>query len=192
MSSSTDFPARAAHSSAPPPRAATRAIGHRPRMARFLWVLLAFTALSQIVPTIAAAHVATLAHLAHPWAYGAAVLVYGVGLFLGRARSRVVDVPRAWPFLHFVDEPYFVHWCASLFASITSIFVIAVSPVVDVVRGAPITFPLDGVTATYLVGFAISVYGIIYRRRRFLTRRVEVHVEGLDDAFDGYRIVHLS
>jgi predicted MPP superfamily phosphohydrolase len=91
-----------------------------------------------------------------------------------------------------VDEPYFIHWCASLCASIVSIFVIATSPVVDVVRGVPVTFPMNGVAAAYLVGLALSIYGIIYRRRRFLTHRVDVQVEGLDAAFDGYRIVHLS
>jgi uncharacterized protein len=191
MSSSTDFP-RAQSSAPPPPRAATRAIGHRPRMARFLWVLLAFTALSQIAPAVAVARLASRAHFANAWVYGAVVLAYGVGLFVGRARSRVVDVPRAWPLLHLVDEPYFVHWCASLFATIASIFVVAISPVVDVVRGAPITLPLDGIAATYVVGLALAGYGIVYRRRRFLTRRVDVRVEGLDEAFDGYRIVHLS
>ncbi len=161
-------------------------------MARFLWALLAFTAISQIAPAIAVAHLASRAHLGNAWVYGAVVLAYGVGLFVGRARSRVVDVPRAWPFLHLVDEPYFVHWCASLFATIASIFVVTISPVVDVVRGLPIAFPLDGVAATYVVGLALAGYGIVYRRRRFLTRRVDVRVEGLDEAFDGYRIVHLS
>src|SRR6185369_3801476 len=50
----------------------------------------------------------------------------------------------------------------------------------------------DGVTLTYLVGFAIALYGIVYRRRHFLTRRVDVAIEGLHEDFDGYRIVQLS
>jgi predicted MPP superfamily phosphohydrolase len=161
-------------------------------MARFLWILLAFTALSQIVPALAAANLAAHAHLARPWAWGAAVFVYGVGLFIGRARSRMTDVPRPWLFLVFIDEPYFVHWCASLFATLASIFVIATSPVVDVVRGVPIRFPIDGVTITYIVGFAMALYGIVYRRRHFVTRRVDVAIEGLHEDFDGYRIVQLS
>src|SRR5262249_62210301 len=68
-------------------------------------------------------------------------IFYGVGFFLGRARSRMPDVPRPWPFIAFIDEPYFVHWCASLFASIASLLIIISSPVVDVVRGRDISFP---------------------------------------------------
>jgi predicted MPP superfamily phosphohydrolase len=161
-------------------------------MARFLWVLLAFTALSQIIPSIAVANLAAHAHMSRPWAWGAGIFVYGVGLFLGRARSRMTDVPRPWAFIAFIDEPYFVHWCASLFASIASLFVIVTSPVVDVVRGRDISFPIDGVTIDYVIGFAIALYGIVFRRRIFVTRRVDIAIEGLHEDFDGYRIVQLS
>lgn len=161
-------------------------------MARFLWVLLAFTGLSQIVPTLAATRLAERAHLGHPWLAGAVVFTYGVGLFLGRARARMTDVPRPWWLLHVVDEPYFVHWCASLLASVLSLLVIVIAPIVALVRGAPQTFPIDAVTATYVVALAVSVYGVLYRRRRFVVKRVEVGIADLHDAFDGYRIAHLS
>jgi len=161
-------------------------------MARFLWLLLAFTALSQIIPALAVANVAAHAHLSRPWAWGLGMFAYGVGLFLGRARSRMTDVPRPWPFVAFIDEPYFVHWCGSLFASIVSLFIIISSPVIDVLRGHDITFPIDGVTIAYVLGFMIALYGIVYRRRHFLTRRVDVAIEGLPEDFDGYRIVQLS
>lgn len=161
-------------------------------MARFVWILLAFTALSQIAPALAIARIASRLALPLPALFGLAAFAYGTLLFLGRARSRMNDVPRSRVLVHLVDEPYFVHWCASLFTTIASIFVVVVSPVVDVVRGAPITFPIDGIAATYVIGFSIAFYGVVVRRRAFVTRRVTVHVENLDAAFDGYRIVHLS
>jgi predicted MPP superfamily phosphohydrolase len=161
-------------------------------MARFLWVLLAFTAICQVIPALAASTIAAHAGAARPWAYGLGVFAYGLLLFLGRARTRMTDVQRARLFSALVDEPYFVHWCASLFATIASMFVIITSPVVDVIRGAPLTFPSDGVAATYVVGLALAFYGIVLRRRWFVTRRVEIAIEGLDAAFDGYRIAHLS
>jgi len=161
-------------------------------MAHFLWALVGFTALSQIAPTVAAVHLAARAHLARPWIAGAAVFLYGVGLFLGRARARMTDVPRAWWILHVVDEPYFIHWCASLLATALSIVVVIVAPIVDLARGAPMTFPADAVTAAYLVALAVALYGVLYRRRRFLVQRVEIGVADLDEAFDGYRIAHLS
>lgn len=43
-----------------------------------------------------------------------------------------------------------------------------------------------------IAGFVISAYGVLVRRRWARVRRVEVAVEGLPHAFDGYRIVHLS
>ena len=161
-------------------------------MARFLWILLAFTAGSQVVPALAVAALAARAHAARPWIFGAAAFVYGVGLFLGRARARMTDVPRPWWLLHVVDEPYFVHWCASLLATLLSLVVLVASPLVDLARGAPLAFPWTGVTATYLFALAVAAYGVLYRRRRFRIERVEIAIEGLHESFDGYRIAHLS
>jgi predicted MPP superfamily phosphohydrolase len=161
-------------------------------MARFLWILLGFTAASQIVPAIAVATLAARAHAAHPAWWGAAAATYGVGFFVGRARARVTDVPRPWWLLHLLDEPYFVHWCASLLATLLAVVVLVLAPIVDLARGAPVAFPFDGVTATYVFALALSLYGIVYRRRRFVVERVEIGIEGLDEAFDGYRIAHLS
>jgi len=161
-------------------------------MARFLRVLVAATMLSQIVPALAVANLARRAHLGAPWLWGLAVFVYGTALFLGRARSRMTDVPRSWLLTYLVDELYFVHWCASFGATVVTLVVVVVSPVVDVARGVPVVFPIDGLTVAFVALFALSAYGILVRRRLFVTRRVEVPIENLDASLDGYRIVHLS
>ncbi len=144
------------------------------------------------MPSLAIVRIASRFDLPHPALFGIAAFAYGTLLFMGRVRGRMNDVPRSRLVLHLLDEPYFVHWCASLFATIASIFVLVVSPVVDVIRGTPIAFPIDGITMTYVLGFFLAAYGVLIRRRAFVTRRVTVHVENLDEAFDGYRIVHLS
>ncbi len=161
-------------------------------MARFLWILLTFTAIAQMTPAIACTNLAARAGFAHAWLYGAAVFAYGVGLFLGRARSRMTDVPLPAFVTLFIDEPYFVHWCASLGATLLAILVIVVAPIVDIARGAPIAFPTDAITACYVLTLAISAYGIVFRRRAFVTRRVDIPIANLDASLDGYRIVHLS
>ena len=77
-------------------------------------------------------------------------------------------------------------------ATVVMLFVLIVSPMVDVVGGRPVTFPIDGITAGFLGVLALSAYGIVVRRRVFVTRRVDVAIEGLDPSLDGYRIVQLS
>jgi hypothetical protein len=120
------------------------------------------------------------------------MFLYGAGLFVGRARGRMTDVPRSWVFRHLVDELYFVHWCAAFGATLAAMFVMIVSPMVDVVRGADIGFPIDGITIAWLVSLGLCAYGILVRRRWFVVHRVEVPIEGLDASLDGYRIVQLS
>jgi len=161
-------------------------------MARFLWVLLAFTALFQVAPALAIGNVAARAHLASPWLYGAAAFTYGVGLFLGRARSRMTDVPRSWPLLHLVDEPYFVHWCAALGTTVLAVVTVVVAPLTLAARGRAIAFPIDAITIEYLLALSVSAYGVLFRRRVFVTKRIEVGIDGLDASLDGYRIAHLS
>ncbi|HSQ63253.1 MAG TPA: metallophosphoesterase, partial [Polyangiaceae bacterium] len=192
MSSSTeDFPPARA-SSAPPPRAAARAIGHRPRMSHFLRVLMTLTAIAQIAPAFAVGHVAARLGMTHGWILGVTVFVVGTGLFVGRARAGAADHHRSAWLSWGVDVPYFVHWCASLGATLASALVLLVSPLVDLARAAPLHFPADGVAVAYGCALLLCGYGVVVRRRWFVTRRVEIAVEGLDAAFDGYRIVHLS
>ncbi len=104
----------------------------------------------------------------------------------------MTDVQRAWPLLYLVDEPYFVQWCASLGATLLSIIVVVLAPLIALVRGAPMTFPMDAISVCYLVTLGLSFYGVMIRRRLFVTRRIEVPIVGLDESLDGYRIVHLS
>ncbi len=161
-------------------------------MSRFLRVLLAFTVLSHLAPAVGVAEGARRAHMPWPWAFGVALLVGGVGLFLGRARVGVSDFRRHPLAVALVDMPYYVHWCACLLSFVPSLVALLVLPLVDLIRGAPATLPRGAFLWIYVTGLVLSTYGVLIRRRAFVVRRVEVPVDGLPQAFDGYRIAHLS
>lgn len=177
-------------SSAPP--VATRAIGKRPRLSRFLWILLTLTALAHLPAAIGATEAFARWGLPVPWAWGLVLYVGGTGLFLGRASIGIADHRRHQLMLRLVDVPYFVHWCACLFTLIPSVVALVVSPILDVAHGDPIGLPRDAFMWSYGAGLVACGWGVVIRRRLFTIDRVEVEVKGLDPAFDGYRIAQLS
>src|SRR5450755_3296887 len=93
MTTSADPPA--ASSIPPPPKAGTRAIGRRPRMHRFLYILIGLTALAHVAPAIGVAELARRLGASQPWLWSGLLLVLGVALFLGRARAGMADTHRA-------------------------------------------------------------------------------------------------
>jgi hypothetical protein len=119
-----------------------------------------------------------------PWVWGLVVFFVGSGLFLGRARIGLADHHRHDAMIRFVDIPYYVHWCAAIFALVPSLLCFLAAPFVGVPSGALLWI--------YLTGLVVSGYGVLIRRRVFRIARVEVPIVGLDKAFDGYRIAQLS
>ncbi len=181
-------------SSAPPPArtVAQRTIGRRPRLSRFLWILLTLTALSHLPAAIGFTEAVRRWGGPLPWVFGLVLYVGGTGLFLGRASIGIADHRRHELMLRLVDVPYFIHWCACLFTLLPSLAVLLVSPIVDLVRGDPVALPRGGFMWIYGVGLLLCAWGVLVRRRFFRIDRVEVAVKGLDPAFDGYKIAQLS
>ena len=100
----------------------TRAIGHKPRMAKFLRILVAFTCIIHI-PFILASYELLRRAGAPIWAqYGVTAFVsgWGIGLFVGRARKGMYDRRRSRLFVWIVDTPYFIHWSACIFTLVPS------------------------------------------------------------------------
>ena len=183
-------------SSVPPPnKPATRAIGERPRMSRFLRMLILATVVVHVPIAAAVAHAAHRAGAPMPWLFGVVWSVLGIGLFVGRARAGMPDHRRHGALVRFVDIPYFIHWCGGLFLLIPAIIATIVAPIVQLARGTPVSMlslPWDFYTWAYAVGLVVAAYGILVRRRWFVVREVEIALAGLDPSFDGYRIAHLS
>ncbi len=161
-------------------------------MSRFLRVLLLVTAASQLVFLVAAQQGARRLGIEHAWLVGAALGVAGTAVMTVRARAGIYDERKPRLQVLLLDLPYFVHWCASLFALVPGVLACLLWPIVELVRGRTPALPGSFVLATYLLGFLISAYGVFVRRVWFVTEEVEVPIPGLDPRFDGYRIAHLS
>jgi predicted MPP superfamily phosphohydrolase len=117
----------------------------------------------------------------------------GLSLFVGRARAAMPDRRgRHEGLVRFVDVPYFVHWCAAVWALIPSCVATVLSPLVDVARGAHVHVPFGAYMWSYLSGLVVCGYGVLVRRRWFRVVERDVKVHGLDARFDGLRIAHLS
>jgi uncharacterized protein len=171
-----------------------RAIGKRPRMSRFLRVLIAITATCHLPFVVAAAEALHRVGIAWLYAWLTAVVagIAGVVLFPGRAKHSMEDWHRPFATIFLVDVPYYVHWSACIYCIVPSILYVIGEPIVDAIRGMPIGPNPAFFFWTYVTGLCVCFYGVVIRRWWFITRRLDIPIRGLDKKFDGYRIVHLS
>jgi predicted MPP superfamily phosphohydrolase len=175
-----------------PPKGASRAIGKRPRMSRFLQALIAITVVVHLPFVAAVGELGRRLRWQSPWLVAWLLGAGGVVLFLGRARAGATDERRGRFLPLFLDIPYFIHWCACVFCLVPSVLSLVVAPIMNLVRGEPLALPLGFYMWTYAAGIVVCGYGILVRRRWFVIKRVDIPIKGLDAKFDGYRIAHLS
>ncbi|MEO7113755.1 MAG: metallophosphoesterase [Polyangiaceae bacterium] len=149
-------------------------------------LLVAFTALVNLPCALGVAEAARRIGFFSPLLAGSIFFVIGVGLFPGRAKQIMNDHKRsAWE-VRFVDLPFYVHWCACIFAIIPA--VIAAIMGLLFFRALP-----TGVFMwLYVIGLIFSTYGVLIRRAWFVTKKIEIPIDGLDPKLDGFRIVQLS
>jgi hypothetical protein len=164
----------------------------RERMGRFLRILLAITVAMHVPVVLAVTELARRLGSSHAWLIGFAWGGAGLALFLGRARSLMPDRRRSATRVRFVDVPYFVHWCAALWALALSVPLSLLVPLVDLARGVPVTVPMSAYLWAYGSGLVLGAYGVLVRRRWFRVVEREVRVPGLAPELDGLRIAHLS
>lgn len=163
-------------------------------MSRFLRFLVTITAICHAPFVIGGSEALRRVGVATAtsWAIALGLAVVGVVMFVGRAKHVMEDRKRSFASTFFVDVPYYVHWCACIYCLVPSVVYALFEPLVDIVRGAPITFAPGFFMWTYASGLLVCGYGVLVRRRWFVTRRVDVAIEGLDKKLDGYKIVQLS
>lgn len=157
-----------------------------------LQAIVRVTAAMHVTVALAMTGAAKLLGLEHAGLIGASL---GLLLFLPfplRARHFFPDRPRTRWMLRLVEEPYFVHWCAALGASIPIAVAFLVVPLGQVAFGLPVRFPFVFALLAYGATFTLALWGVAVRRRWVVEREVEVAIPGLPKAFDGYRIVQLS
>jgi predicted MPP superfamily phosphohydrolase len=172
---------------------------HRPsRVSMFLRVLVLITVVIHVPVAFAAAEIARRIFAGvglvgvPPWVVGLVWFALGAGLFLGRARAGMPDRRRHAAAVRLLDIPYFIHWCAAVWAFLPSLAATLVMPAIDLVRGVPAHLPVGFYLWSYVSGLVVCAYGILVRRRWFRVVQREVTVSGLDPRFDGLRIAHLS
>jgi uncharacterized protein len=175
-----------------PPRGTSRAIGKRPRMSRFLRLLVLLTAVAHIPFLLAVVVFAERIAFPAPWSLAFALTAFGIGVFVARAGAGMADRRRAPLMINLVDIPFFIHWCACLFTVVPSAVVTLIAPIVDAVRGRPVTLPWEFYLWAYGAGLAVAAYGILIRRKWFVVKEVDVPIADLDSKLDGFRIAHLS
>jgi predicted MPP superfamily phosphohydrolase len=161
-------------------------------MARFLRILVAITALVHVPVALGVTEAASRLGLPKPPLIGWAWATAGVLLFIGRARAGMPDHRRNRALTALVDIPYFIHWCAAVWALIPSVVLTVVALAAGVILGEKLQLPASALMYSYFSGLAICSYGVLLRRRWFRVVERELGVPGLDARFDGFRIAHLS
>lgn len=155
-------------------------------MRSFFVRLYATTALLHVPFGLAVSHVAAMLGAPWPWLFGVVIALSMMAGFHGRVQlqrwDRHVERARRW-----LEELYFVHWMALLFAVPLWLPALGVHalvwPAIDIGRVAALS---------ELAALGLSLWGVVVARRRLRIDAVEVRVDGLDPALDGYRIVQLS
>jgi uncharacterized protein len=137
------------------------------------------TAVAQLVPSFALS-----------WALpGCAALAAGSAVALGtslRFRRLAHDRKRSRSVTRLLDEPLFCHWGAGLIS--VPLFALGL------IGGTlALGAPAAGVAlASYASALSISAWSVWGLRRRVRIREIELSIAGLDPAFDGYRVAHLT
>lgn len=162
------------------------------RRRRFFRVIVAITALVHVPVALAVTSLANHLGWPLPGLIGMVWAVVGVALFTSRVSIAAADARRNVWTIRLVDIPYFIHWCAAVWALIPSIVAVLVAVITDLARGVPLHAPMDAFMWSYLSGLVVCGYGTLVRRRWFHVVERDVAIRGLDKRLDGLRIAHLS
>ncbi len=154
--------------------------------------LLGVTAAVHLPVALGVAEMARWGHLPMPSLCGLGWAGLGVGLFVDRARASMPDRRRSPVVVRYFDMPYFVHWCAAVYAFIPSVIATVIALGVEAIRGAALELPGAAYGACYASGLVVCGYGVLVRRRWVRVVEREMVVPGMDDRLDGFRIAHLS
>src|SRR5277367_3444243 len=119
------------------------------RRSRFLRVLLAVTVAIHVPVALGVAHLGAVLDWPHPWAIGLLWATAGSLLFVGRLRAAMPDRHRSNLVVSLLDVPYFIHWCAALWALVPSAVATLLWPIVALFRGSATPAPMGAYTWSY-------------------------------------------
>jgi predicted MPP superfamily phosphohydrolase len=180
----------ATHAAEPPARVSSEQAGRVARRSRFFRFVLGATALVHVPVALGVGELA--ARFGWPRYLGVIWAVAGVALFVVRVRASIPDRRAGSALRAVLDIPFFIHWCAAVWALVPSVVGTLVAPAVELIRGLPVTLPVGVYMWSYLSGLVVCGYGILVRRRWVRVVEREVVIPGLAPGLDGMRIAHLS
>jgi uncharacterized protein len=164
----------------------------RRKLSPFLFVMTGWTVLSHASVALALSAAAQAVHLPWPSLIGAAIALALVLPFRRRMTSLILDRPRpAWR-IRLIEAPYFAHWSAASMTMIVSAVAAILWVPARLVAGHAVFSVANAAAWAYAVGGVLAAWGVWVSPRWVRVRRVFVRVEGLDPAFQGYRIVQVS
>lgn len=158
----------------------------------FPQVLQYATLVSHATLVVPFAEVFRRAEAPYPWLLGAGAAALLALPIRGRIQAIIQDTPRAGWQVVALDEPYFAHWCATFFGAPFQAAALLVKLAYDLIAGHPPAPPGVFALCFYLFMLAMGVYSVKIRRRWVRLLKYDVNIEGLDPAFDGFRIAQLS
>jgi len=163
-------------------------------MRRFWIALSTLTAVAHAPFALGLARALSRASLPVPALFAALLSIAATLLLRGRVANARMDGPIARWKLYLVEEPFYVHWCATLVsAPLFALGALAITARHLLGAEGSFTASLGDLAAfSYLAALALSFYGVVVRRRWLRVRTLEISVPGLGPAFEGYRIAQLS
>lgn len=89
-----------------------------------------------------------------------------------------------------LEEPYWVLWAGGLAALLLDVPALTLAGALSL---AGVAVPVGAVlAATWALGLCLAFWGVALRRRLVKTRTLEITLDALPPALDGFRIAHLS
>jgi uncharacterized protein len=162
------------------------------RRSRFARIVFLVTAATHATFALAAAELLRRGGVPHPGLAGGLLAFALLLVFVRRMQRLFPDRPRSRLALHFVEEPFFVHWCAALGAFVPIALYAIGKAGYGALRGEIPALPSTFALGAYAVAFALAAWGVFVRRRWVRTRELDVAIPGLPRDFDGYRVAQLS
>lgn len=163
-------------------------------MRRFWIALYALTAVTHAPFALALARALARASAPLPALTSALLTTLALLLVRGRVANARMDGPLARWKLYLVEEPFYVHWCATLVSA--PLFVVLALLIIArhlLGRATSLSGEMgDAALVSYLAALPLSFYGVVVRRRWVRVRTLEIFVPGLGASFEGYRVAQLS
>lgn len=126
-----------------------------------------------------------------PEAWAALAALVGFGLLVRVTLTIWADPPRPVWRIRLFDEPVFLHFGASMGSLVILPVGLLAALLATTLWDAAFDFRVVSL-AGYGIGFLLAAYALWFGRRHVEVRELEVTIEGLPCAFDGYRVVQLT